>query len=105
MSESQPINSDWIIERGHWDNAVKQYVGRTYERFQRTITMRKELRANGEALVFDGGPTGFEAYYIADLLATGERSEDFCICGGTINSWPRCSVKTSDVFQFIREEN
>ena len=69
----------------------------------RSIKSRKliEMEIDGDVLRFRGGPTGFESYCIKDLsLPPGKV---FCICGGTVNSWPRCEVQTDDVIQFLKE--
>ena len=56
-------------------------------------------------LKFHGGPTGFEEYRVQDLLTLNvdNQSKWFCICAGTINSWPYCAVNRKEVFEFIRE--
>ena len=51
---------------------------------------------------FIGGPTGFESYYLEDLEGdTLDHDGDFCICGGTINSWANCTVDTADIHKAI----
>jgi hypothetical protein len=60
-------------------------------------------------LRFIEGPTGYESYYIEDLIRHCDlpcHTEDFnfCICGGTVNSWPQCTVKKKDMFEFLKEQ-
>jgi hypothetical protein len=52
-------------------------------------------------LTFEGGPTGFESYYLHDLTLKGDG--DFCICAGTANRWPACYVDIPTVRKFINE--
>lgn len=96
-----PIVSKWVVEKGKWDNGKTTYVDRTFDEFTRTIEMKIETRKDGLVLVFIGGPTGHESYYARDLALTGKKGDTFCICGGTINSWPACYVSSYEVSNFI----
>jgi hypothetical protein len=96
-----PIKSYWQTETGKWDEEKNKYVDRKFSEItERTISVTFEKGP----LRFNGGPTGYESYYFKDLEGLSEREnphEYFCICGGTINSWPKCSVKTQDLIEII----
>ena len=63
------------------------------------------MRIDGDILEFVGGPTGFERYYIADLLLRDpSKHPEICICGGTINRWPACFVDRQEVADFLNSK-
>jgi len=98
------INSRWVIEKGCWSEDLQTFTDRTTEEFERQIEMEifQDLRSN-TVLHFIGGPTGHEAYYLDGLLPFNEKQGEFCICAGTINSWPACYVQWADVKKFYEE--
>ncbi len=96
------IESKWDYETGRWNNKKREFTDIKHKESVKTIKMRIEAVGNKLVLRFIGGPTGFESYYIEDLLENKLRSDDFCICGGTINSWPACRVKWSEVEAFMK---
>ena len=49
------------------------------------------------------GPNGHEAYHLYSLLPMDNRQGEFCVCAGTINSWPACYVQWKDVKEFCIE--
>lgn len=99
------IQSIFTFETGRYDKESNLFVDRKSSPEPRELEIIKEIRNDKEVLVFIGGPTGFESYYIEDLKKNiSVKSGDFCICGGTINSWPRCIVKVEDILDFIKEE-
>jgi len=103
---SNTINSKWESEHAQWDSFQEKYVNRTIVPMSDKILKMEIIDGkNGKILQFIGGPTGYESYYIEDLLKT-PRSErtSFCICGGTVNSWPRCEVPWSDVLDFLKSQ-
>ena len=95
------ILSKWVAETGRYCYQAKAFVDRKTKESERIIQMTKVENNGRQVLAFIGGPTGFESYYIDDLILTGERGNSFCICGGTINSWPACYVDSGEVFEFI----
>jgi hypothetical protein len=106
------IESWWTFRTGRWDdNNGFGYVDIKERRETRTLTLQIVERGHGKrSLQFVGGPTGYESYDIDDLLdpktglATfGPNPEDamFCICGGTMNSWPTCEVRAKDVLDYL----
>ena len=70
-----------------------------------------------KSLKFIGGPTGYESYLIETLLDNSygrglmgrglmdrEPLENFCICGGTVGLYQRCTVNVGSVQEFLRSE-
>lgn len=101
----QKINAEFITEKASWDSKSNNYVDRCKTVEFKEIAMRIEEREGRKILRFIGGPTGFESYYLDDLISGGLMNFDggkFCICGGTVNSWPRCQVCVRDVQDFIK---
>jgi len=106
------INSKWTALRAEWDgqNFVNEHEAPLPDKvLSMELSTRPDWEGNlKQVLYFRGGPTGFESYYVEDLLdpETGISARgdvDLCICGGTINSWPRCTVSTADVLKFLSE--
>lgn len=99
------INSVWATIKGRWSNATKSYDNITEELREKELTMEIERRENRSILHFRGGPTGFESYEINEHFLKGllERNT-FCICAGTTNSWPRCTVEMKPVVDFLKTE-
>ena len=98
------INSRWVVEKGRWDENECTYINRKKETFERFIGMQIEDGNTGKLIRFIGGPTGFESYYIEDLLSVDSLVKELCICAGTINRWPACYVDKQTVFDFIKEQ-
>ena len=98
------INSRWVIEKGRWSEKLRTYTDRTRLEFERPVEIEiiHNLR-DKHILLFMGGPTGHEAYYLDGLLPMDDRQGEFCICAGTINSWPACYVQWADVKKFCIE--
>lgn len=101
------IHSSWSVEKGRWREG-EGFVNRFTEHFAREIEMIVESATpdKGAILRFIGGPTGYESYYIADLQRPSDKphGESFCICAGTINRWPGCTVAWADVVAFLKAE-
>lgn len=99
------IDSEWVMLKGIWNPDARAYTRVIEEPRMKQIAMELFERAEITILKF-AGPTGHESYYVDKYLA-GElltRDQDnFCICAGTINSWPRCTVKRKDVADFLIE--
>jgi len=95
------INSVFTFETARWDSSLNNFVGRKSRDETREIEVAIIARDGKPLLVFTGGPTGFESYYLEDILEEPLRGDDFCICGGTVNSWPRCIVNWQDVVDLI----
>jgi len=107
------INSTWITMIATWDSKLQKNVNPRDTVREKEIEM--ELFFGEDArpkLKFIGGPTGFEQYFADDLYrsmtsiaADGDDlvrpNVPFCICGGTINSWPRVNVSRAEVYQFL----
>jgi len=96
---SMPVEGTFTYEMGTWDENTQSF------RDIRTKTWTKELTItctlNDRPIIeFIGGPTGFERYYLYSLEPLSGH-DLFCICGGTINSWPRCTVPSKAVKYFI----
>jgi hypothetical protein len=107
MKSTYPIKSYWQTETGQWDDKTEKFTNRKVSEITEReiyVTMDWNYEKNKKILQFKGGPTGHESYYFKDLEGLSERknpNEYFCICGGTINSWPKCSVKTQDLIEII----
>lgn len=101
------INSVWSMEKGRWDKETKQFTNRvTTQLPDRELEMVIDQGTHGNTIKFEGGPTGFESYYIEDLVRGFKQRPGFptlCICAGTINSWPRCEVSVQRVQEFLKE--
>lgn len=101
------IMSKWTMEKARWDRLAQKYNNRRVESLpDKTLEMIITPSGNGDILRFIGGPTGYESYYVRDLLECPmpSESDDFCICAGTVNSWPTCIVPRSEVFAFLHAE-
>lgn len=98
------IISYWKVTRGVWNNKECKYENFSQTFYNKQIEMEITQGKHGPVLRFIGGPTGYESYYIEDLMKNSLREgTDFCICAGTINSWPECKVPWDEVFHFIQE--
>lgn len=99
------IKSQWTQTYARWSNKLKTYTDRSEDHYTKDIEVEIFMPADGKPRVhFRGGPTGYESYYLSTLQEPRPkpcRGEDLCICGGTINSWPRCMVKWADVRDLI----
>jgi len=105
------INSKWEMSIGTWDRTLGEYINVEKRSREKTIRMEVIERKGEEDLIeFVGGPTGFETYSICSLLENPsfniitEKSRSFCICGGTINKWPRVIVDLNEVVRFLSRE-
>lgn len=98
------IKSYWSYEKGLWDTEHNKYIERTVSEVKEKM-LKIEIEINIkhykndpiQVIHFIGGPTGYESYYIKDLLENNLEHVNFCICGGTINSWAKCWVKSKDI--------
>ena len=99
------INSRWVVEKGRWDEKSNTFTQQTKKTFERIIYMHLEDCKKGQLLRFIGGPTGYESYYVKDLLLNDPNAGEMCICGGTINRWPSCYVNMKIVKDFIKKTN
>jgi len=101
----QKINSIWVKKTGRWTDPPGEY--RDIKAVQSTKEIEMEIVSKDgnprPVLLFHGGPTGYENYFIDSLLKNPIDSEKFCICAGTINSWPSCTVNAKEVFDFLEE--
>ena len=99
------IQGSWSVEKGRWKEG-EGFVDRHTDHFFRDLEMVIEPPSLGKGAIirFVGGPTGYESYYVEDLQRPNSRQgcNTFCICAGTINSWPRCEVPWADVVAFLK---
>lgn len=99
------INSVWTIIKGRWSKATSIYEDVSEEFKEKEITMEIEKRKDRSILHFRGGPTGFESYEINEyFLKNLPERETFCVCAGTTNSWPRCTVKMKPVIEYLKSK-
>jgi hypothetical protein len=101
--KKQSIEAIFIQEIGRWDKSSNTFVDLSTSKTIRNIEMVLCERDDKQILKFVGGPTGFESYYVEDLLALPFAKSTFCICGGTINRWPRCEVSSTEVAIFLKK--
>lgn len=94
------INSFWQRKTGEWNGKkfIKKQKSPVEEKLLEVVLI---LGDKNETVKFLGGPTGYETYCLKDLLKLKE-NENFCICGGTLNSWPNCYVKAKDLSQILK---
>lgn len=101
------IKSYWTYETGIWNGVKNEYINRIVsdikEKDLKIEIENTPFSEYGPVLKFIGGPTGYESYYIKNLLENPWNHGDFCICGGTINSWAKCWVKTKDVMNILED--
>jgi hypothetical protein len=106
----QDIPALFIFETAQWDRKHNIYVDHKKREEQRTIQMSLERDPTDDRLllIFIGGPTGHEVYDAVDLwshpldpLNPLNPLAQFCICGGTVNSWPRCLVPWNQVYEYL----
>jgi len=99
---SKPIMASFTRETGRWNG--KTFVDREFYNYSKEIQMEIVDKDDKPILRFIGGPTGYESYYIKDFLKPWpNRPSEICICGGTINSYHRCSVPWKEVEQFLSD--
>jgi len=94
------------MEKADWDRTFQQYTNRRVISLpDKELEMVLKKTERGDILQFIGGPTGHESYYVSDLLGTfaPDGSDNFCICAGTVNSWPMCIVSRKEVFDFLQK--
>lgn len=99
-----PITSYWQTEKGKFDNNLCTFVNRKFSEIkEKEIYIEYDPETN--IIHFRGGPTGYESYYFHSLEESIEtfKFDKFCICAGTINSWPRCDVKVKDFMEIIKK--
>ena len=92
------INSVWATIKGRWSKATSSYEDITEELREKELTMEIERREDCSILHFRGGPTGIDEYFLKGLL----EGNTFCICAGTTNSRPRCTVGMNQVVDFLK---
>jgi hypothetical protein len=108
------ITSYWQAETGFYDEKVGRYTRRRFTDIKEKV-LETEIRIseynNQPVLQFIGGPTGYESYYLSDLIPLLDEPDNerkWVICAGTINSWPRCWVKIGElkkVIQHFKEDS
>ena len=100
------IKSHWRIKKGQWDDLTNKFKNITIVEETKILNMTIEdssaANDSRKIIVFEGGPTGFERYYIDDLLNHGENIS-LCLCAGTINRWAECHVDMAEVSQYIKQ--
>ena len=104
------IKAWFIRETGFWSEDKGKFINISKSNEFRDISVTICERENGFdklILKFYGGPTGFESYYLKDvieLIPDKDKINDtqtMCICGGTINRWDACYVNYKEVIDFI----
>ncbi len=109
--ENNEIESEWFALIANWDENTEKYINHHTIQLPNRILRMKIINhsdnPDNKILEFIGGPTGYETYYINDLLKNKKLycDENFCICAGTINSWHSCFVKWKDIFNFLKVNN
>lgn len=109
-ARSRPMTAVFVHTawKGHWRKGETIETGRETRPIRVRIDERPSTYADEpRVLVFDGGPTGYEAYrleaeFIAEVTRK-DRGNEWSICGGTTGVWPACSVSRLDLLAFLRE--
>jgi len=100
------IQGIFTKETGDWqEDSGNTFTNRKSKTWYRTLVMEIYVQSGKPLLHFQKAPTGYETYYIEDLIAYQkpfDESSLMCICGGTINSWARCEVNYKEVMDFIK---
>lgn len=96
------IGSHWETEK-RWVEGMEQKSSTDIS--TRELTMHIITEGHERPILrFEGGPTGFESYYVADIDFRVSSGEDkFYICAGTANRWPACWVDRKEVQKFVDE--
>ena len=102
------VPSVWEIEKGRWCEESGAFVDLSVRYEERDLTMQIIQDGQRYLIHFSGGPTGCETYdwTAFDRKLPGPPSESLCICAGTINRWPKCSVPmqaVTEALEIIRE--
>lgn len=101
------ITSYWQHETGVWDKEKEKFVEKKKSPIsvkEINVVLDTSNYSDKPILKFQGGPTGFESYYLDDFLQDYlDKIDRFYICAGTLNSWPSCYVLASDLKQVIKE--
>lgn len=100
------IATKFVFETATWRDHPPGYYDRKTREEPRTLTLSiDKSNPRGDIIKFNGGPTGFESYYIKDLLSGRRKGGDeLCICGGTVNSWPSCRIDWATIEAFLQDE-
>ncbi len=96
------IVARWVVERGNWSPSGNTYINKVKQESTRELQIKIINSQGGDILQFIGGPTGYESYYVHDLLDSVDDNQEICICGGTINSYAACYVDRKEVIDFIK---
>ena len=99
------INSYWSNQTGRWSEEQGTYIDekRSPEK-EKLLKIKIDYYKNDYIIRFIDGPTGYESYYVNDLLAKVDNKEGkFYICAGTINSWSTCYVLWKDLKPILKE--
>ncbi len=96
------IDSRWETEK-RWVEGMEQKLSTDIS--TKELTMHIVTKGHERPILrFEGGPTGFESYYVADIdFRLSNSGDDFCICAGTANRWPACYVDRKEVQKFVDE--
>ena len=105
------INAVFTETQGKWDTNRNEYTDIKSKAYARTLKVKflpVIAHPYGEKWIiyFEGGPTGFESYYVNDGFverlenAQGERLP---LCVGTINRYAECTVLIADVLEIIKQ--
>ena len=97
------IRARFVQKTGKWMEDQATYINIERRETMSDIVM-EIVKQDRPILMFLGGPTGYESYYIDSLLSHPHEHHELCICAGTINSWRECYVPTADVMAFLKEE-
>lgn len=107
FEESLPrskIRALMIYESGTWNSKSNKYENIRFRKESKELEMVLRPNERGTIIKFEGGPTGYESFYIEDFLKDIDNFEsDRCsICAGTINSYAQCIVSLKEVVDFIK---
>lgn len=98
------ISALMIYESGTWNSETDKYENIHFREEVKELEMVLRPNERGTIIKFEGGPTGYESFYIGGFLRYIDNFEsDRCsICAGTINRYAQCIVSLKEVVDFIK---
>lgn len=100
---NRDIEATFVKQTGIWNEKETKFDITKEQTRHQTIQMQINESDNGPILRFIGGPTGYEAFYIADLEASPREDNRFYICAGTPNGYEICHVSRKEVYKFLED--
>lgn len=104
LSCKREIKSCCVWKTGVVDENKRQWLKKEEREEEKTLILELFKKEDRIKFKFLKGPIGFEEYDVLRFLKhAGKKDEFFCICAGTINSWPECYVSKDEIVDFLLE--